>query len=481
MADTESQNGSKQGGDDAASSQQAMMAAGMALPSFMRSLGVKFFVLGVLVFMLSLPLFAVWLLVQDRENNFRKATAEIGRQWGGMQTLTGPMLEIPVKVLQPSEKKGDPPREVMRKALLAPNRLTVSGSASTETRKRGIHEAVVYQADLAMKAVFSAPDFEALSYPVVAADWTRARIVAGISDLKGIETLTIKANGRPIEGVEPGLGGVYGNTLSGLSAPARLSQGFAENGQALTVDLALDLKGSQAINFVPAGDQTTVALESPWPHPSFSGNFLPQSREIGADGFTANWNVPKLARDIPHLSLAGGQTFTRYLHSAFGVRFYQPVDFYKQVDRAVKYGVLFVSMAFLVIFVIEIVSKGRMHLVHYAMTGMMIVVFYTLLLALAEFVGFTIAYAIAAGATGAVIAGFVASLFPGRTWTVAAFGGFAALYGFLYVVLQLAEAALLVGSITGFAILTVLMFTTRDTDWGARKPLPAAEPASQGA
>jgi inner membrane protein len=480
MAGLESQNGAMQDGEDAALSQNRM-AAGMALPSFMRSLGVKFFVLGLLVFMLSLPLFAVWLLVKDREANFRRATAEIGRQWGGAQILTGPMLEIPVKVLQPSEKEGEPPREVTRRALLAPDRLDVTGVTSTETRKRGIHEAVVYQADLAMRAVFSAPDFEALRYPVIAADWTRARIVAGISDLKGIETLAIKANGRGIENIEPGLGSAYGSSLSGLRAPAGLSQGFAETGQPLTVDLMLDLKGSQAINFVPAGDQTTVSLESPWPHPSFSGNFLPQSREIGADGFNANWSVPKLARDIPHLSLAGGQTFPRYLHSSFGVRFYQPVDFYKQVDRAVKYGVLFVSMAFLVIFVIEIVSRGRMHLVHYAMTGMMIVVFYTLLLALAEFVGFTVAYAVAAGATGAVIAAFVASLFPGRTWTVAAFGGFAALYGFLYVVLQLAEAALLVGSVTGFVILSVLMFATRDTDWGARKPLPPAEAAAREA
>jgi inner membrane protein len=285
-----------------------------------------------------------------------------------------------------------------------------------------------------------------------------------------------------IEAIEPGLGGPYGDAYSGLSAPAGLPAGFAAGGQKLTVDLDLDLKGSQEVRFVPAGDQTTVTLASSWPHPSFSGAFLPQSRSVTEDGFKASWSVPKLARQIPHIVALPERTSFRGIgDSAFGVRFYQPVDFYKQVDRAVKYGVLFVSMAFLVIFVIEIVSKGRMHLVHYAMTGMMIVMFYTLLLALAEFVGFSFAYAIAAGATGAVIAGFVASLFPGRTWTVAAFGGFAALYGFLYVVLQLAEAALLVGSVTGFVILTVLMFATRDTDWGARKPLPPAGAAAQKA
>jgi hypothetical protein len=150
MAGIDSQNGSMQGGENAASTQNAM-AAGMAPPFFMRSLGVKFFVLGVLVFMLSLPLFAVWLLVQDRENNFRRATAEIGRQWGGAQTLTGPFLEVPVRVLQPSDKEGEAPREVTRRVLIAPDRLAVEGVATTETRKRGIHEAVVYQADLARR------------------------------------------------------------------------------------------------------------------------------------------------------------------------------------------------------------------------------------------------------------------------------------------------------------------------------------------
>jgi len=481
MAGLESQNGAMQGGEDAALSKNRM-AAGMALPSFMRSLGVKFFVLGVLVFMLSLPLLSVWALVQDRENNFRRATAEIGRQWGGAQILTGPILEVPVVVQKPPEKEDEPPRTYTRKVVVAPDVLAIDGTTSTESRKRGIHEAVVYQADLVMTATFSKPNLEALSYSDDARiDWSRARIISGISDLKGIEALTLKVNGRAIEQIEPDLGDAYGTSHAGLSAPAELPQGFGASGQKLKVEIEFDLKGSQEIRFVPAGDRTTVALASSWPHPSFSGAFLPQSREIDANGFKASWSVPKLARQVPHLAFANAQTFPRLLDASFGVRFYQPVDFYKQVDRAVKYGVLFVSMAFLVIFVIEILSKGRMHLVHYAMTGMMIVVFYTMLLALAEYVGFSIAYGLAAGATGAVIAAFVASLFPGRTWTMAAFGGFAALYGFLYVVLQLAEAALLVGSVTGFVILSVLMFATRDTDWGARKPRPPAEAAARDA
>lgn len=465
-----------QGADSAASRQTGMTAPRAAPVSVLaRSLGVKFFVLGALVFILSMPLLAVWGLVQDREANFRHATAEIGRQWGGNQTFAGPLLEVPVTITRPPRGDEDKPTVVNRRFVLAPDSLTLDGTVGTETRKRGIHEAVVYQSALTGRAVFSPPDLTALGETdPITVDWSRARVIAGLSDLKGIESLTLTVDGREVRAIDPGLDEIYNTGFAGFGAPAGLRAPFSGEAQTLTVDLDLKLKGSQEIRFAPAGDDTTVSLTSAWPHPSFSGTFLPQARDVSDSGFKADWSVPKLARAIPHVAFAGGHTFSRYADNAFGVRFYQPIDFYKQVERAVKYGVLFVSMAFLVIFVIEVLSKGRMHLVHYAMTGMMIVVFYTMLLALAEFIGFTAAYALAAGATGTVIAGFVSSLFAGRTWTVVAFGGFVGLYGFLYVVLQLAEAALLVGSVTGFVILSILMFATRDIDWsGPKGPVEA--------
>lgn len=445
--------------------------------AFMRSLGVKFFLLGALVLLLSIPIFAVWLLVQDRENNFRRATDEIGRQWGGVQTLSGPFLDVPVTLIEPAREDGEPARRISRRALVAPDSLAVEGNAPVESRKRGIHEAIVYQAAVAVRADFSLPDLASMSPQFSSADWSRARLVFAVSDLKGIESLTVKGNGTELGGAEPGLGADYGEFVSGFSVPVDLPEAFVRGaGTPFAVAIDLDLKGSRQIEFVPAGDRTSVSLASPWPHPSFSGAFLPQSRSIADTGFTADWSVTKLARQIPHLAFADTSTMTRYANHAFGVRFYQPVDFYKLVDRAVKYGVLFVSMAFLVIFVIEILSRGRMQMVHYAMTGMMVVVFYTLLLALAEFVGFTAAYAVASAATGLVISLFVSSVFPGRAWTVAAFAGFAGLYGFLYVVLQLAEAALLVGSVSGFVILSLLMFATRKLDWGARAATPPRVP-----
>lgn len=434
------------------------------------SLGAKFFVLGILAVLLSVPLFAVWLLVQDREANYRRAVAEIGAQWGGSQTLTGPLLAVPVTVL--SNVRGQDGRTVQRRVgrtlLIAPETLDITGQVDPDRRKRGIHEAIVYQARLTARAQFGAPDLDALAQPVVAADWSRGKLVVALSDLKGIETVTITRGETALDDVSPGIGIGSAVRQSGFHVPVDLSGGFADGRTTAGFSLDLAFKGSQTLRFTPVGGETKVALASPWPHPSFSGAFLPAARSVGEQGFEASWTVPQLARPIPAVALADGHApLSAFADAQFGADLYQPVHFYRFVDRAVKYGVLFVGAAFLVIFAIEVMSGGRMHLVHYMMTGLMMIIFYVLLLALAEMIGFAAAYAAAAGATGAVVAGFTATLFAGRRWALSAFGGFALLYGVLYVVLSLEDAALLAGAVTGFVILTAMMFGTRKVDWSA--------------
>ncbi|MEL6920820.1 MAG: cell envelope integrity protein CreD, partial [Pseudomonadota bacterium] len=240
-----------------------------------------------------------------------------------------------------------------------------------------------------------------------------------------------------------------------------------------SIEQSLVFRGSSDLHVSPIGADTAVAMTSVWEHPSFSGRFLPAQREVSETGFSAHWQIPELARQIPSvidLSSVGNRA-ALLSSDQLGVRLYQPVDHYRLVDRAVKYGILFISVTFLVVFVIEVLSKKRMHLVHYAMTGLMVIVFYVLLLALAERLGFALAYAIAAGATGGVIAAFTASVFKGRLWTLTSIGGFTALYGLLYIILSLEEFALLAGAISGFVVLTAVMFATRDIDWsGASSP-----------
>ncbi len=462
---------------------------------FMRSPGMKFFALGFLALLLLIPLAMVQGLVREREGRFREATAAIGAQWGGAQTIAGPWLAAPAIVEKPARTAGELPRRAERHILLAPDRLNIEGDVATDTLKRGIHEAVVWRGTLTGRAAFSRPDLATLGEDVLSVDWSKARLVMLVTSLKGVETIEIKAGAGPVGPVEPGLGlPLTANAPSGLNAAINMANAFMSSAPGPVnqsdapvapplgqrdISFAIALKGSQTLYFAPVGDMTNVALTSAWPHPSFAGAFLPANRDVRTDGFKASWAVPKLARPLQHVALASAENFNQALGESFGVRLITPVDFYTTVERAVKYGVIFIGLAFVIVFAIELLAGGGMHVAQYAMTGMMIVVFYTLLLALAEIAGFGLAYAIAAGATGAVLAGFVASLFPGRRWAVTAFGGFALLYGMLYVILNMEDAALLAGAITGFLLLTALMFATRKVDWSGRV-MPAEAVGSTG-
>jgi inner membrane protein len=215
-------------------------------------------------------------------------------------------------------------------------------------------------------------------------------------------------------------------------------------------------------------------MTSNWPHPSFSGAFLPLERSISSGGFTASWRVPHLARSVPQawsLAAAGIDRFRPY---QFGVQLYKPVDFYNLVTRAAKYGVLFLALAFMAVFVLELVSERRVHPVQYLFVGLAMVFFYVLLLSLAEQIGFAPAYLLAAATSGGMLSLYVGKVLESRPRGLAMLAIFAVLYGLLYLILSLEDYALLAGAILGFAALTAVMFATLRVDWsGAQRPNPA--------
>jgi inner membrane protein len=240
----------------------------------------------------------------------------------------------------------------------------------------------------------------------------------------------------------------------------------------------LTLAGSEALRFVPTGKATEVRLSSPWPDPGFSGAFLPTARETGAQGFTARWQVSYLARNFPHTWLDAnvdrGMMRDQRQASAFGVAFVQAVDHYQQTERAVKYGLLFVMLTFTVFLLWELLRNLRLHPVQYLLIGAALVVFYLLLLSLAEHLRFDVAYGIAAAATITLVAGYSASVLrAGLSGALGIGGWLSALYGVLFVLLRLEDVALLIGSVFVFLMLALVMFLTRRLDWGgARAPEP---------
>jgi inner membrane protein len=223
---------------------------------------------------------------------------------------------------------------------------------------------------------------------------------------------------------------------------------------------------------VPTGKATEVSVTSSWPHPGFSGAFLPETRQTTAAGFTASWRVAYFARAYPQAWLNGAidqdEHRRRVGASQFGLDLVQTVDQYQQAERATKYGLLFILLTFASFFLWELLQTLRLHPVQYLLVGCALIVFYLLLLSISEHVAFATAYLVAAGATVGLVGAYSAAILrAGLKGALVVGGWLASLYGLLFVLLQLEDVALLVGAIAVFAALALVMFLTRRVEWYA--------------
>jgi inner membrane protein len=152
----------------------------------------------------------------------------------------------------------------------------------------------------------------------------------------------------------------------------------------------------------------------------------------------------------------------------------QPVDLYSQVNRAAKYGFLFIGFTFLALLMFDVIGGVRISAVEYLLMGAALVLFFVLLLALAEVIGFTPAYVVASAAIAGLNTAYAAAVL--RSWRRAALIGglLVGLYAVLYILLSLEAYSLLIGSLLLFAALAGVMYATRRIDWGARREEPAA-------
>ena len=129
-------------------------------------------------------------------------------------------------------------------------------------------------------------------------------------------------------------------------------------------------------------------MTSNWPHPNFAVGMLPSERNVTADGFDATWRVPYLARPAPQSWTLERDGYYRFGGEMLGVGFVEPVDFYALVERSLKYGLMFIGVTFLTVFVLETLSPYRIHIVQYCLVGLVLVMFFVLLLAFSERIGF---------------------------------------------------------------------------------------------
>ena len=434
------------------------MAQPAATPS-RRSITVKLIVIVFLAFVLLVPSMMIMSLVEERRETRDAAVDEISATWGQPQQLIGPILTIPYRDYT-LDTAGRRVSFVVERAHFLPEELAVTAVLNPEVRYRGIYQAVLYRADVVMKGRFVRPDFAGMGVRSEDVLWGEAFVSLGIPDMRGVrEGITLSWDGvaRTFQpGVRPGSlvsSGVNVALDTSSLDTATTSHPFA---------IRLDVNGSGRLAFAPIGRVTTVDVRSPWTNPSFDGAFLPSSRDVAAGGFSARWKVLDLNRNFPQIITSDELDLDQY---AFGVSLLVPVDNYHQTTRSVKYAALFIGLTFLAFFLIEVMGGMRVHAIQYLLVGCALVIFYLLLLSLSEYVAFGMAYLVAAGATVLLVVLYVASVLHRARYAAAIAAVLVALYGYLFVLLQLQDYSLLLGSVGLFAILAAVMYLTRRLDW----------------
>jgi len=448
-------------------------------PAEARSLGLKLILVGGLAFVLWVPAMLIYALVWDRSTRADTVTAEIIERAGGRQSISGPIILAPAEIdTGKTDKEGAPIRRDTV-VVFTPKTLEIEAAATTSKRARSIYEAAVYDADISMRGRFELGAPPPAEGPV-SVDWDRAVVAVNFASsdhIKGVrDAIRFSVNGeRQTMSFEPGIAARPANEnidrAPGVSAPLPLAPGET----AFEFELILPLSGGGGLFFTPAGENTTVRTTADWPDPGFQGAYLPDDHTIGKDGFEAEWRIPYLARAIPRAFFADAGLSVLRGH-AFGVELVAASSPYQSVNRALKYALMFLGIVFLTFFLFEATMGGRAHPAQYILLGATQVIFYLLVLAFSEHIGFGPAFFLTASATVVLSGWYAATVFHSKTRGVIAFAAFSAAYGLIYLLMKSEDYALLIGSVTAFAALSVTMFVTRNLDWyGGRKATAGAD------
>ena len=380
---------------------------------------------------LQIPILMVRGVVNDRKELSGEVNSEVSSSWGGILVINAPELIIPYSNL--IQKDGKTYKEKSERKI-STSEVTIDSNVDTEILHRSIYDIPVYTADLTFSGKMSIDNKHLENHD------GDIRLSLPVGRTKGIE-------GRPVVVVA---GREYPFKAQNNALVAVLPYEVVSASQELSYTIHIKSKGMDRVRFYPSGSIYTVNMKSDYSSPSFKGDYLPVERTVCDSGFTAKWVVT----DLNTVSATS---------SIFDVELIIPANQYQQTERAMKYSFLIILLVFVAIYLVESITRCKINIVQYIVTGLSLCLFYLLLLSISEFLSFGLSYAIAAvmttGALGAYFYGFLKSKFA-LFFT----GAVACLYGFIYVLLQMETGSLLAGTLALFLILCVIMYFTRRND-----------------
>lgn len=428
---------------------------------------IKLALIGVLTLLLLIPSSWIQDLILERQGRQDEVIAEISDKWSGSQLVEGPIMVLPYKTMisQRDTTGRTTYKESFKNIYLMPENLDIHSKADPEILHRGIFDAVVYNTKIAVKGRFSDLELKKSGINPDLISWDKAKLVIGLSDLKGLKNTPAITLGDSVYNVEPDFTSLrlFSNNLIILPDLS------TKKTTALNFRFDLDLRGSSELSFLHLGKSTSVRVEGNWKDPSFTGRYLPESRNISEKGFSATWKMPYFNRPFAQQWIDENTILHKKdSEAAFGVKFILPVDQYQKTMRSAKYAILIILLTFISLFFTELLNRKKVHLLQYVLIGAAMTIYYTLLLSFSEQVGFTIAYLIASVATVALIGIFIASLLKNRKAAIIFSGILSIFYGFIFVIIQLQDMALLVGSVGLFITVAAMMYLSAKIDWGTK-------------
>ena len=456
-----------------------------------RSLGLKLIVVCALVLLMAIPAMFISYIAFERSGRADEVTREVSERYGGEQYISGPILMAPYAAKHTDGSLA----ELGYYAVFADEGQAEFGRLTTTIRKRSLFKVPTYEGEGTLSARFPAID-SSLPTGSAQVDWAQAKIVVALSDVRGLnKDVTLTLPGGTVRKFQPADIDDFQRFDVGLVAQEAAPEGYVrtprtsltkngwlrqERSQTyLSVDVGdvvaqaapftatvnMAISGAQRLGVTPFAQSTAVSIGADWADPGFQGGFPPQDREISDAGFSANWSVPYLRRGVRAHGRAhtlGALTAADKMMTVQLVSLDNP---YQTVNRALKYSVLFIGLVFLAYFLFEVIVGVRVHPAQYILIGLAQSIFYLLLLAFAERIGFTPAFLLSAGATIAATAGYAGAVFGGRHYMLRAGLVFLLVYALLYSLMRMQDFALMIGALASFTAIAMTMYLTRDLNW----------------
>ncbi|WP_314347363.1 cell envelope integrity protein CreD [Fusobacterium massiliense] len=421
--------------------------------------------------LLQIPLWFIGSLISDRGDLYNKTVISIGNEWGKNQKIIAPVITISYTDTGIDNKKDIINSKTLavvpveKKFVILPDELNAIIKIKDEIRQRGIYNATVYNANMKLKGFFSPKDFpknkEIKSY-----------LSIGLSDTKAL----IKINKLKIGNLEKDLDAMSGTMAvplitNGISAELKLDFNKILEEEKIPFEIDIDFRGSKDISILPLGKKNNIEISSNWKSPSFSG-ILPSERNINNNGFLAKWEVSNLVRNYPQIIDINEDKYDDFYdennsnneNTVIKTGLFDSITDYTQITRASKYGILFIMMSLVIVYIFEVISRRFTHYVQYLIVGLSLIIFYLLLLSLSEHIGFEWAYLISSLAIVIPNSLYIMSLTSNKKLGIGMFFFLSGIYAILFSILRMEQYALLTGSLLILTVLYVVMYLTKNTE-----------------